>query len=201
MKVLPVLLLLFAATAFIRAQNPGLLNPSEAACAEAERLGAKAFKLLPRGMFKDPKDSSKDEDNPLGVRGGGAFYSFSTGSHSYNKIPQISLEKDSSLLAGYFYGYNYSLVMDMGRVPLDAVSLEDSKIFFLSNYKSPGPISEIQSEHERLSDISRANGFMFMTWLPTTVGRTYVFRVISFDEADLLVAFQILPIPVLSRCP
>jgi len=73
---------------------PKILQPETYLQSEAESGGLKVFKLVPREMFKDPDGSYSDSDNPIGIRGGGAFYSFTTGSHSYNKIPQIMLESD-----------------------------------------------------------------------------------------------------------
>ena len=71
---------------------PSVLVPDAASFADAGLPGVEVFKLLPRGTYKDADGSYKDEGNPLGLRGGGAYYSFSRHSHSYNQVPQIQLE-------------------------------------------------------------------------------------------------------------
>lgn len=174
------------------AKTPDTLIPSESSVAEAEILNAKAFKLLPRHTFDAPNDSFKDEDNPLGVRGGGSYYSFSTGSHSYNKTPQISLEKSKDTLVFGFYGYNFGLVREIGRVSLSLISIEDVEVSLLSTYRPPHLTEEIHSEEQRLLSMLRETGIEYRGIRRISVGKTYVLRTITFDEADLLVAFQIL---------
>ena len=51
---------------------PDTLISSETAQATAKSLGVEVFKILPRGLYKDPPSASKDEDNPIGIREGGA---------------------------------------------------------------------------------------------------------------------------------
>lgn len=195
MKNLLRLTLLISASFSAVAQGSGtpeILVPSEFARAEAERLYAKAFKLLPWHTFDAPNNSYKDEDNPLGVRGGGSYYSFSTRSHSYNKIPQIQLEKRTDMFVFGFYGYNYGLIKEIGNEAFSSISSDDSEVFFLSNYTPPRPIAEIRSEHQRLELISRETGFEYRAARRVAEGKTYVLRSISFNEADLLVAIKIL---------
>ncbi len=195
MTQLFLLVLILAASTSAPAQavkSRDILIPSESAVAEAEKLDAKAFKLLPRFTFEAANNSSKDEDNPLGVRGGGSFYSFSTGSHSYNKIPQILLEKSKDVFVSGFYGDNYGLIKEVGSVSFSSISSDDAEVYVLSNYTPPRPIAEIRSEHQRLVGMSRETGFEYRGTHRIAMGKTYVLRTISFNEADLLVAIKIL---------
>lgn len=167
---------------------PEILRPDAAAVTEAESYGAGVFKLLPRGMFKDKEGSYKDEDNPLGLRQGGAYYSFTTGSHSYNKTPQIGLER-GNLNVG-FYGANYGLFVDCGAVPLIDESNHSDALIALMGYIPPKLRSELVKERERFS--TGNTGMLTARHVPAVEGHTYLLRAISFNEADKLVAFRIL---------
>src|SRR4051812_11937647 len=91
------LIVLISSVAFAQEEKlPNILKPDADLTILATSADEKIFKLLPRGMFADGKGLLDDEgSNPLGIRGGGAYYSFTTDSHSYNKIPQIELQGDT----------------------------------------------------------------------------------------------------------
>src|SRR5438128_10365366 len=99
MRIIPLCVLYIGLCLVTLAQSeklPDILKPDAASEAEVQRIGGKVFKVVPRDMFPDPLDLSysyKDEDNPIGIRGGGAYFSFSSGLHSYNRTPQIGLEQ------------------------------------------------------------------------------------------------------------
>ncbi|CAN5543470.1 hypothetical protein BH10ACI2_BH10ACI2_15830 [soil metagenome] len=180
-------LLIVSSTFAQKRALPEILVPDAYMESEAQRLGGEAFRILPRGMFKAEaeSDSYKDEDNPIGIRGGGAFYSFSTGLHSYNKTPEILFEK-GLFLVGAFYGFNYGFIRDLGAVPLSDVSLENVEVMPLTNYVYPQRIADIRSEQDKRE--YKANGFLYRGGITATIGHTYVVRTIIFDDADILVA-------------
>jgi hypothetical protein len=175
------------------AQNPALpevLRPDRTSIAQAEQSGVHVFKLLPRGMFKSDKFTAyEDEENPLGIREGGSYYSFSTGAHSYNRIPQIGYE-GGLIMAGGFYGANYGFIRDLGAGSLSNVSLELGVPKFLVDYKPPVLHDEIRVEQRR-SHKYETDGGVFIASVPAAVGHVYVLRSINFGEADILVAFRV----------
>src|SRR5687768_814074 len=131
MKLILVLgiLALFSSSVISQERKPPeILVPSEYAQTEAKRLDVDVFKILPRFLLTKEMASYKDEDYPLGVRESGAFYSFTTKSHSYNKIPQIGLE-GTSLQTG-FAGFNYGLMKDLGQVSVENVSVDQPEVTF-----------------------------------------------------------------------
>jgi hypothetical protein len=166
---------------------PEILTPDTYLRSQAENEGISVFKLVPRGMFKDPDGSYSDRDNPIGIRGGGAFYSFSTGSHSYNKIPQIMLESDN--FGTGFSGLNYGFLIDLGIAPVTAVTADMAELEFLTSYKPPTIIADIRNEQYK-SRIE-TKGFAYCRRLPVIIGHTYVLRAIGYDEADVLVALNV----------
>jgi hypothetical protein len=195
MRVIPfcvLLVLSFSLTFAQSEQLPEILKASTNSEFEARQMGAQVFKLLPRGMFKDLDRSYRDEDNPIGIRGGGAFFSFATGLHSYNKIPQISLLEDGRFSVG-FYGASYGFFADLGRrglIDLDSSSPEAN--YFLS-YKPPQYEKDFHNEyitvHGRQIDELR-----LYRYLPAISGHAYLLRAISWNESDTVVAFQVLKI-------
>ncbi len=149
--------------------------------------GIEVFKLLPRGTFNDV--SGRDEDNPIGIRGGGAYYSFTNRSHSYNKTPQIELQA-GNLLVG-FAGADYGLIRDLGPGSLGDISVGSGIPAFLVDYQPPIMHDEIRLEQKKSHKYETESG-IYSRSVPAVVGHVYALRAISFDEADVLVAFQVL---------
>ncbi len=168
---------------------PEILRPDAFAESEAKRLDAEVFKILPRGTYENPAGTYKDEENPLGIRQGGSYYSFTKGSHSYNKIPQIGLEQGNIQVG--FYGGNYGLMADLGSISLSDVSDQLPVTMFLLGYVPPKYYKNIYEEAGRAHKIE-ANGQVFSRRLPAFERHTYLLRAISFDEADKLVALQVI---------
>lgn len=170
-------------------QLPQILVPSEQAKAEAARLNAQAVKILPRGMFAEQTENS-DIDCPLGIRGDGAYYSFTTGSHSYNKTPEIQLEQGQISVG--FAGADYGTIADMGLI--DIKNLTDTQEFqFLSTYKPPQLEPEVRMEQRRFAQVSIA-GIVYRERVPASLRHTYLLRAISFDKSDILVALTIIEV-------
>lgn len=156
-----------------------ILQPDKEDIIAAEKENAKVFCLLPREKY--------DKEFFM-VRGGGAYYSFIKESHSYNDIPQISLEQNQ-LLVG-FYGASYGFLTDLGSIDLAKIDAKHKSVVFLANYRPP--LDEPRARIEQ----TRARGFEFESIsyknrLPAIVGNSYVLRAVSYDEADTLVAFKI----------
>lgn len=87
-----------------RSELPAMLTPSQATLAEASRLEAKAFKIIPRNSTAGRERRILQGQRVVTRRSGETeHYSFTTGSHSYNKIPEIGLE-GPYLQAGGFAG-------------------------------------------------------------------------------------------------
>lgn len=192
MKKGVILILTLLLSSLVIAQSetlPDVLIPDPTVAAQAKTQGAEVFRLLPRGMFENKEGSYSDADNPLGVRGGGAFYSFSTRLHSYNKTPQIQLESGQFSVGG-FYGANYGFMADLGKVPLSEASLDLGETRFLANYKPPKLHDDIRKQ-QRASHNYQAGEYVFKRMLPVVAGHTYLLRSISFGEADILVAFNV----------
>ena len=154
------------------------LSPDAADLNEAAKSGFEVFRIIPRGKINEK----------VGVRGGGAYYSFTTKSHDYDSKPQIGLEQDN-LKVG-FYGANYGFIKDLGDLPLASVDRQSYAVNFLADYKPPTEMIEIRSEQSKAHDY-QTNGINYKSRLPAIVGNTYILRAINYEEADALVAFKI----------
>jgi hypothetical protein len=170
---------------------PDVLKPDQELVSMGERDGYEVAKILPRGMYEGPFNAYKDEENPLGIREGGSYFSFTTRNHSYNKIPQIGLEK--GVIRVGFYGLSYGFMTALGDVPLDSVGIDTFPAKYLADYDPPYLYDEIRAEQRR-SHLFTYEKFKFHSSLKAEQERTYLVRAISFDEADKLVAFRILKI-------
>ena len=171
---------------------PDVLKPDQDLVVMGERNGYEVAKILPRGMYEGPFNAHKDEENPLGIREGGAYFSFTTRNHSYNQIPQIGLEKGIIRVAA-FYRLSYGFMTDLGDIPLESVSLDSFPGKYLADYEPAWLYDEIRKEQRR-SHRFTYESFKFESHLKAVQDRTYLMRAISFDEADKLVAFRILKI-------
>lgn len=145
---------------------------------QAEKEGFEVFRLMPRERF----------DGKLIVQGGGAYYSFTTKSHDYQKIPQIELSGDE--LSVGFAGADYGFMADLNQISLSDVTKETIGVNFLVNYKPPTNETEIRVEQSKAHNYE-ADGFFYHRSVPAKIGNSYILRAISFSDADVLVAFKV----------
>src|SRR5947209_5291246 len=68
----------------ITALEDDILKPAAADLTQAKSEGFEVFRLMPREKY----------DHKLTVHGGGAYFSFSTGSDDYQKTAQIELQQN-----------------------------------------------------------------------------------------------------------
>jgi RNA polymerase sigma factor (sigma-70 family) len=128
-------------------------------------------------------------NKPLGLNGGGAYFSFATGSHSYDDEPDLELSVGQYESA--FYGNMVGCVMQVGDVPL--ASLTET---------APATLGEAQREQwARFWQPAVVNGKVDENWAAGVRGadtrrcnavlqQTYVLRRVAADEHDVLVAFR-----------
>ena len=145
---------------------------------QAEKEGFSVFRILPREKY----------DRKLLIQGGGSYYSFTTKSHDYQKIAQIGLEQNN-LKVG-FAGVDYGFIADLGEKPLADITKETGEVNFLVNYKPPTIEPEVRIEQRKAHNYE-TDGFSYKRHIPAVVGHAYVLRAISYNDADVLVAFKV----------
>jgi RNA polymerase sigma-70 factor (ECF subfamily) len=130
------------------------------------------------------------QPNVVGIRGGGAYYSFTKEGHSYDREPQLALEQ-SRLSSGFWGG---GLVIDLGALDWTELSKRRPAI-----PESLVPAWElITREVEPLDDAGRAALLAQLREQhaqgarSVAVGRTYVLRTIAPGTYDVLVALRVI---------
>lgn len=156
-----------------------ILQPDKADLIAAEQENVKVFRILPREKYD--KDVFK-------MRGGGAFYSFTNESHSYDRTPQIGLEQN--FLQVGFYGASYGFLTNLGKVRLAEIDAKTKGVNLPANYQPPLELTKARIEQAKSKGFE-SEKIIYKNRLPVVVGHSYVVRAISYDEADVLVAFKI----------
>jgi hypothetical protein len=162
----------------IKILEKDVLLPDVKDLEKAQKENFSVIRILPREKY----------DHKLTIQGGGSYYSFTNKSHNYQNTAQIGLEQNN-LKVG-FAGADYGFIADLGETSLADISKETVEVNFLSNYKPPTNEPEIRIEQRRAHDY-KIDGLAYKDRLPGIVGHAYILRAISFDRADVLVAFKI----------
>ncbi|MGC2237504.1 MAG: hypothetical protein WA584_15175 [Pyrinomonadaceae bacterium] len=162
----------------IKLLEESFIQPDEKDLKQAQKENFSVFRILPREKY----------DHKFTIQGGGSYYSFTTKSHDYQKIAQIGLEQNN-LKVG-FAGADYGFLADLGEISLTDIDKETAEVNFLVNYKPPTSLPDVRVEQLKVRNYE-VNGLSFKQSFPAVVAHTYILRAISFDDADVLVAFKI----------
>ena len=141
------------------------------------------MRILPRETYGYDVD---------GMRGGGAYYSFTKRSHEYSNTSDISLEQGQ--LQSGFAGANYGMLATLGDVPLENVSLEAGPAQILALHTPPTEEPQARVEQRRASAGAVIDGTSYKNRLPLKINSTYVVRSINYSGSDALVAFRVVRI-------
>jgi len=141
--------------------------------------GTGLARLLPREEYR----------KKLSVREGGAYYSFTKLSNSYDRDPQIALEKE--YLSTGFAGANFGFLASLGDTALESVSIEHPVVQYLAALVTPSTEPEAREQQRRSSTGIMIGAYGYKNRLPVTVGGSYILRSVNYDSSDVLVAFRI----------
>jgi hypothetical protein len=83
------------------------------------------------------------------------------------------------------------MLLNLGEVSLDEVSLEYPSVRGLSDYKPPTVEPEIRKEQMRFGMGAEIDGFVFKRNVPLKQDSTYVLRSISYSTSDTLVVLRV----------
>jgi len=156
-----------------------ILKPTDADYAAAEKEKTSAFRIFPRELL----------ENKISLRGGAAYYSFTTESHSYDEIPQIELQ--NGYLSVGFAGADYGFITDLNELPLSKISVETKGVNFLVKHAPPTVEEEARNEFRKSGKGFKVDGVSYNNSASAIVGHSYVLRAVSFNDADIVVAFSI----------
>ncbi len=140
------------------------------------------LRLLPREVYDSP--------DKLTVRGGGAYYSFSRLTHEYGIGSDIELANGKFSVG--FAGADYGFIARLPDQPLISFTLDSPGVSDLAAHTPPSA-EQGAREQQRLSSAGFSIGqFRYVSSVPATVGALYVLRSVGYDDADVLVCFQVL---------
>lgn len=165
-------------TAQVRTMEEDFFKPDKDDVIRAQAIGLEAVRLMPRETF-----SSKTL-----LYGGGCYFSFTTGSHDYQKTAEIQFE--IGYLSVGFAGMDYGFISDLGPISIEGISRESPQLKFLMEYRPPFTPSEIRGEQSK-SHKYQVDSMLFTRRTKAIVGNSYLLRAITFDSSDKLVAFTV----------
>ena len=145
------------------------------------------IRLLPRQVYDS--ETYKKTNKTLTMRGGGAYYSFTLLTHEYGHGSDIAL--DSGHLSVGFAGANYGILVNLGDVTLDELTLEDPRVRYMSGYTPPPKEPDARLEARQFGSGVTVDDVRYRNRLPVAVNGTYLLRSIDYSTSDVLVAFKV----------
>ncbi|HTG15202.1 MAG TPA: hypothetical protein VK747_08025 [Blastocatellia bacterium] len=134
-------------------------------------------RLMPREQYREK----------LTVREGGAYYSFTSLSNSYDSDSQIGFEQ-GTLRTG-FAGANFGFLVELGDIPIEKVDLDHPAVRYLAEFVAPTAEPDAREQQRKTSNGFKIADRTYRSSQTASVGRTYVLRSVSYDSSDVLVAF------------
>jgi hypothetical protein len=146
------------------------------------------IRLLPRELYDS--ETYKKNKKTITMRGGGAYYSFSRRTHEYGFGSDIQLSSDH--LSVGFAGADYGMLVNLGEVGLDEITLEHPRGGFISSYNpsSQEPKARLEARQFAGKGIT-VDDVEYRNRVPVKVNNTYLLRSIGYRVSDVLVAFKV----------
>jgi hypothetical protein len=136
-------------------------------------------RLMPRERYSEK----------LMVREGGAYYSFTRLSNSYDSDPQIGFEQGR--LSTGFAGANLGFLVELGDIPIEEVGLAHPAVRYLAAFAAPTVEPEAREQQRKTSGGFSIADHICRSSQRASVGRTYLLRSVSYATSDVLVAFSV----------
>ena len=174
-----------AKRAELAALETKFLSPSE----EDQAAYAEFLKQPDTGLIRLLPRETYDKETKLTIRGGGAYYSFVRLTHAYGYGSDLELQQE--YLSVGFAGADYGILVKVGEVPLNEISIEHPSAFFLSAYKVAADEPQARIEQRRFGTGTTIEGIAYSERVKAEIGMTYVLRSINYSESDVLVAFKL----------
>lgn len=146
------------------------------------------IRLLPRERYDS--EANKKSGKTLSIRGGGAYYSFQRLTHEYGYGSDIQLE-DGQLSVG-FAGASYGMLLNLGDVSIDEITLEHPRVTYLASYDPPKQEVNARSEARQFGKGISAGDKQYSNRVPAVVNNTYLLRSIDYSRSDVLVVFRVI---------
>jgi hypothetical protein len=90
--------------------------------------------------------------------------------------------KGQDIAARNFFAH--SIMVDLGDIPVESVSLESSGVKFLEQFEPSGDIESAKEKNKELEGGITSNSFYYASMLKAKTGATYALRVIAYDNKN-----------------
>jgi hypothetical protein len=134
-------------------------------------------RLMPREQYREK----------LTVREGGAYYSFTSLSNSYDSDSQIGFEQ-GTLRTG-FAGANFGFLVELGDTPIEKVDLDHPAVQYLAEFVAPTAEPDAREQQRKTGSGFRIADRTYRSSQTASAGSTYVLRSVSYESSDVLVVF------------
>lgn len=146
------------------------------------------IRILPREVYES-RETYKQNRKTIVIRGGGSYYSFTGRTHEYSAITDIGLEA-GQLRAG-FAGANYGMLISLGDVPLENISLDTAAVQVLASHVAAVDLPKARIEQGRTGEGTTIEGITYKNRMPVQTNSTFLVRVVNYSASDVLVAFRV----------
>jgi uncharacterized protein (TIGR03437 family) len=136
------------------------------------------IRLMPRERF----------ENVLGVRGGGAYYSFARLGHEYNSGSDLELQQNGFSVG--FNGANFGFLASLGIANFSDFTLNHPGVKYLADFVAPLVEAEARAQYQRAGAGFVENGFNYRNRVNAVLNTNYVLRSIDYGNSDNLVVFR-----------
>lgn len=142
------------------------------------------IRILPRETY----DETSGRPSALTMRGGGAYYCFADRLHEYGHGSDLGLEQGEFAVG--FAGADYGLLVAIGDVPIESVTLSHPAVAYLDGLVTPSLEPEARVMQRKTSAGIQHGDYAYWRRLPATAGTTYAVRSIDYGRYDLLAVFR-----------
>ena len=163
------------------------LEDSSAYAAFLRQPDTGLIRLLPRERYDT--EAYLKNSKTIAMRGAGAFFSFTRLTQEYGYGSDIGL--DSGYLMVGFAGADYGMLVNLGDLALENITLEHPSVRFLSTYKPPTNEPKARLEAQQSGNGFTVDQIRYQRRLPVEVKATYLLRSIDYSNSDVLVAFKV----------
>jgi hypothetical protein len=128
-----------------------------------EPVGKKAIKQCPQNF----------------IAGNGRYFSFRLKDYVLDKWADLEILNDFFVSNGLD---NQGVLVNLGDVNLDGLSLTSKGIEFLTNFAPSTKVDEINKQYMQLLNEIEVDGFRYSKALPIETSKTYALRVVAYER-------------------
>lgn len=149
------------------------------------------LRLVPsaEGRVVNVNDLDKKKP-PVLYNGAASCYSFSKTRYNCDHWAEMSLK--DGLFGSGFADESLGLLVNLGDVPVESVTLQTAGVSQLAALAAPGDYDSAVNQHKQNSTGFKLSSYTFRASLPAEINATYALRSINYHRTDALVLFRVI---------